>query len=145
MFDRLFNFGRKKDRRDNDPSEIEVGLHVEFGADPEDGYTFAVVGESFKNDDGTLRQKIISAMCPGESVLLKREPDNKYDTNAVAVLNAGGRQIGYLKSAVAKWFAPKIDAGAEYVARIEAINKTATDKGKMLGVVVRVIPVRTAD
>jgi SWI/SNF-related matrix-associated actin-dependent regulator of chromatin subfamily A3 len=33
---------------------------------------------------------------PGEEVELRREPTNRYDANAVQVLNIGGNQIGHI-------------------------------------------------
>ncbi|OXG23958.1 DNA repair protein Rad5 [Cryptococcus neoformans Tu259-1] len=37
----------------------------------------------------------------GEYVLLRREPTNKWDSNAVQVVNAGGSQVGHIPRAVA--------------------------------------------
>ncbi|NQU60401.1 MAG: hypothetical protein HQ512_04665 [Rhodospirillales bacterium] len=58
-------------------------------------FVMDVVGESFKNPDGTPRQKIIAALSEGAAVDLVAEPDNAYDDKAVAVMTPGG-QIGYL-------------------------------------------------
>lgn len=55
-----------------------------------------VVGESFRNDDGTDRQTILSLVTPGMPVELVREPRNKFDSDAVAVVVPGLGQIGYL-------------------------------------------------
>jgi hypothetical protein len=38
---------------------------------------------------------------PGEEVILQREPNNKYDKNAVQVLNILGVQIGHIPRNVA--------------------------------------------
>lgn len=62
----------------------------------------AVVGESFRNDDGTSRQDIIRRCAVGEPVLLVPEPLNRYDRNAIAVRRAAtGEQLGYLRREVA--------------------------------------------
>lgn len=65
-------------------------------------FVVAVVGESFKNDDGSDRQAIIRSCRVGEAVALKHEPYNQFDPNAIAVCRTSdGTQIGYLRSNVA--------------------------------------------
>jgi hypothetical protein len=57
----------------------------------------AVVGESFKNDDGLSRQKIIRKLNCGDIIQLIADPDNPYSDSgkAVAIFSAYG-QIGYI-------------------------------------------------
>lgn len=68
------------------------------------------------------REKIISRHCKvGGKVTLKREPNNRFDSNAVAVLlevpRLGGllgnslKPIGYIKKHTAKTLAKKMDSG----------------------------------
>lgn len=45
-----------------------------------------VSGVTFKNSDGTERQRIIENCHTGEVLLLVREPDNKYNPRAVKVV-----------------------------------------------------------
>ncbi|ODO09326.1 hypothetical protein I350_02926 [Cryptococcus amylolentus CBS 6273] len=45
----------------------------------------------------------------GEYVMLRREPTNKYDSNAVQVVNAGGNQVGHIPRAVAMNLASLMD------------------------------------
>ncbi|GFZ43795.1 LOW QUALITY PROTEIN: hypothetical protein JCM24511_01515 [Saitozyma sp. JCM 24511] len=47
----------------------------------------------------------------GEYVMLRRQPENQYDANAVQVVNAGGTQVGHVPRAVAAKVAPYMDAG----------------------------------
>lgn len=61
------------------------------------GYPVEVVGESFSNDDGTSRQKIIKKLAVGNSVSLVHDKDNKHSQTAVAVISSHG-QIGFLPS-----------------------------------------------
>lgn len=61
-----------------------------------------VVGESFDNDDGSSRQKIIRACKPMEQLALVREPNNPHDANAIAVKRQNGQQLGYLPRELAK-------------------------------------------
>ncbi|KAF8678664.1 HIRAN protein [Rhizoctonia solani] len=46
---------------------------------------------------------------PGEQVALVREPTNKYDRNAIQVMNIGMRQVGHIPRQVAANLAPLID------------------------------------
>jgi hypothetical protein len=61
-------------------------------------YRIAVAGESFRNDDGTSRQKLLAKAKPWMDVDLEPESDNPHDTEAVAVWIVGLGQVGYLPS-----------------------------------------------
>ena len=56
----------------------------------------SVAGVSYDNDDGSSRQTIISRCKPGETLMLIREPDNKFDAGAIKVTRRNGQQIGYV-------------------------------------------------
>lgn len=54
------------------------------------------------------------AFAPGNALRLVREPNNPYDTNAVAVYDAEGQtQVGYLPREHAERIAKRLDAGEE--------------------------------
>jgi hypothetical protein len=72
-------------------------------------YTFRVVGDHIGN-----RGNYIDRLSLGVRVVLRREPSNPYDRNAVAVWDAHGNQLGYLKRDVAAWFAGILDSGRAY-------------------------------
>jgi len=57
-----------------------------------------------------------------DEILLRREPDNEHDKNAIRVDDAAGRQIGYLAAPLAKQLAPLIDDGALYDGRITEVT-----------------------
>jgi hypothetical protein len=61
-----------------------------------------VVGVTRTNADGTRRQDVARRCRPGDAVILRHEPDNPADPNAIAVLRDSGEQIGYLRRALAK-------------------------------------------
>ena len=71
-----------------------------------------VVGVTFKNDDGSSRaDKIVEIAILGKEhfkVELEREPQNKYDPNAIKVV-ADGRQIGYIGKDFSGILAPMMD------------------------------------
>ncbi|CAD6586976.1 MAG: hypothetical protein TREMPRED_004617 [Tremellales sp. Tagirdzhanova-0007] len=57
----------------------------------------------------------------GEHVMLRRQPENKYDSNAVQVLNASGQQVGHIPRTVAFKVAGLMDSAV------------ITVEGKMVG------------
>ena len=70
-----------------------------------------VVGVTFKNDDGSSRADKIIEMSQYKdkvAITLEREPNNKYDPNAIKVM-ADGKQIGYIGKDYSSLLAPMID------------------------------------
>ncbi|ORY32870.1 SNF2 family N-terminal domain-domain-containing protein [Naematelia encephala] len=57
----------------------------------------------------------------GEYVMLERQPDNQYDSNAVRVMNASGHQVGHVPRAVASQLAYLMD------------ERLITVEGRMVG------------
>lgn len=65
----------------------------------------AVAGVTFEN-----RQTLLSNLCVGQQLVLKRMPDNPYDSNAIAVYDTKSlQQIGYIRKYVAANLAPIMD------------------------------------
>jgi len=84
-------------------------------------YTLSIVGESHYQD-------AIRPCRQGDRVILKREPENPHDENAVAVFRENGEQIGYLSRDHAEWVARVIDEGKEVEAKIKRILGGTRDK-----------------
>ncbi|KAF2740502.1 hypothetical protein EJ04DRAFT_548514 [Polyplosphaeria fusca] len=67
---------------------------------------------------GTLHTKIVGIQyyrghaTMGEAVMLRREPHNQYDSNAIQVLNVQGIQVGHIPRVQASKFASLIDSGS---------------------------------
>ncbi len=105
-----------------------------------------VVGVTKDNDDGQNRQEIIQReLEDGDLLFLDREPDNPYDSNAIAVVTSDfEKKIGYISSDLASRLAPQMDRGASidcYVAEI-----TGGGPGQSYGVNIRLTvnnPVKT--
>lgn len=96
-----------------------------------------VAGVTAKNDNGSSRQNYIRTYCKsGMPLTLVRQPNNRFDSNAIAVfINArtllvfsGLVQIGFLSADVAKTLAPLIDAGAIFVCQITEITGGEADR-----------------
>ncbi len=88
------------------------------------GRNVILAGTSFKN-----RGSIIRRYCQeGIEAVLKREPDNPHDPNAIGVfievprlsglLGRSLQQIGYIKADTAKSLAKRMDAGLSIQARV---------------------------
>lgn len=81
-----------------------------------------VVGVTFTNEDGISRQGIISQLDNDSIVTIRREPTNKFDTNAIAVFTEYG-QVGYIGKDYASIIAPMMDAGTQFEASIAETDK----------------------
>lgn len=68
-----------------------------------------VVGVTFRNEEsGFDRQEIISKLSGKEKIYLKREPTNRFDKNAVAVMlkrKEKDLRIGYIRAELAVFLA----------------------------------------
>jgi HIRAN domain len=83
-------------------------------------FCVAVVGVTKTNADDSSRQSILSKTKSGEAIDLVREYDNKFDKNAVAVINRKGEQLGYLPTG--DRMAIHIDLGGKYSAVVKKIT-----------------------
>lgn len=86
-----------------------------------------VVGVTFKNENGTSRQKILETVSSGDILELRREPNNMYDINAIMVITEDGQQIGYIGKQYAEILAPMVDMGRTFTA---IVKDTGTHKPK---------------
>ncbi len=107
-----------------------------------DEFYSKVAGVTANNPNGNNRQSYIKAFCkPGMPLILKREPDNKFDNNAVGVwikaraliFFTNEIQIGYLESDTARSLAGYIDNGGDVKANIAEVTGGKKDK-KTFGV-----------
>jgi hypothetical protein len=86
-----------------------------FEVTGEHGFDVEVRGESFHMQD------VLAAACEPNRVVegdrlrceirvrLRRQPDNKYDENAIVVLSEHGRELGHVAREVAASYAPVFD------------------------------------
>ena len=63
------------------------------------------VGVSFEN-----RQDIIAELEAGEEIVLRREPQNAFDSNAIRLERENGEQFGFINKYLAEELAPIFDA-----------------------------------
>lgn len=89
-----------------------------------DSFYTKLAGVSKKNEDGRRRQEVIEEdLYEGLDLHLEREPDNPYDTNAVAVFASEyGDQVGYLSGKIAEELAPLMDRGQLVTCQVAEIT-----------------------
>ena len=75
----------------------------------------------------------------GQSLLLQREYNNKYDSNAVQVLHSQSRQVlGYIPKDTVSRIAEKMDKGTSFIAYVETVTGR---NGYNLGININAIPI----
>ena len=62
--------------------------------------------------------KIMSGIDAGSPVILEREPDNRYDGNAIRICTEDGDKLGYIPQERNKYLAMIMDSGADIRGRI---------------------------
>ena len=95
-----------------------------------------IAGVSFEG-----RQEIIKILKVGEILELRREPDNKFDRNAIQILREMGewpathitqyQQLGYINKELAADLADAMDRGINYICKVSSITGEGKD---LLGV-----------
>jgi single-stranded-DNA-specific exonuclease len=78
------------------------------------------------------RQEVVARLAPGVPLRLARQPENEFDTNACALFDPFGDQVGFLNRRLAAVLAPVLDAGVEY--DVEVTDVTGGEEGASLGV-----------
>ena len=67
-------------------------------------------------------QSIFDDLKTGDKVILKREPDNRFDENAILVLDEKSRKLGYIPEKDNLVFTRLMDAGKYLTAKITDID-----------------------
>lgn len=112
---------------------VESPLSID-GSRPIETYDFMVAGVSYEGRPNVIRRHAKA----GDPVYLSRDRTNRYSRNAVAVMVAGGHQIGFVPETDAVDLAPRLDEGCKYEASIKKI--LAARRGPLPVVVVDVYP-----
>jgi len=119
-------------------SQIERILNCSLD-NSEEKFNTKIAGVTFKNKDGSSRQRLLRKSDPNELLLMKREPENPVDENAIKLVKPKGKQLGYIPSKNAETLAPQMDNGAKFFAQISQIN--GGDNGKSYGANIRIFRV----
>jgi len=85
-----------------------------FGSSVEKHFYNKLKGVSFRNDDSSSRQKSIRTLKECEELQLCREPDNKFDPNAILVRSGNGARLGYLDARLAGEVTRSLKSGVRW-------------------------------
>ena len=64
-------------------------------------------------------ESVFDEIKEGDKLILQREPENRFDENAILVLNEAGKKLGYIPEKDNIVFARLMDAGKYLTAKIE--------------------------
>ncbi len=78
------------------------------------------------------RQDVLARLALGTPLRLERQPSNEHDTNAIALFDPFGDQVGFFNRRLSAALAPVIDSGTTY--DVEVTDVTGGDEGRSLGV-----------
>lgn len=87
--------------------------------------TLAVVGIDFPNADGSNRRSEAMMTLPGDPIILRPEPKNPHDSQAIAVFATRGIQIGYLSAERAPYVGGRMSRGEDVTAIFQGIDGSA--------------------
>ena len=76
-----------------------------------------IAGTSYLKDPDVLKKAAV-----GDTLTLRRESGNRFDSNAILILNADGEKYGYVPEKDNQIFARLMDAGKLLVAKIKNIQ-----------------------
>lgn len=120
----------EKVRPQNEPTEARLVPDLSFHT--------KIVGVTFKNDDGTDRQRIIRNLTrngeleEGTELFFVPQPTNPYDNNCILVNTSTGQTLGTLSKEMAATIAPQIKQG--YTFKVHVSAQTGGDIGYAYGI-----------
>jgi hypothetical protein len=106
-----------------------------------------LVGVTQKESNGTDRQSLIaSKVFKGQPLILKREPDNPHDSNAISAWvqvkpwfrKAQSHQLGYISADVASRLSQDMDRGADVMATVKEVTGGGSKRSLGVNVVIKV-------
>ena len=90
-----------------------------------------VAGVTFEN-----RQEVVALLTEGEVLTAVREPDNAFDSRAIALRRADGTQVGYINSKLAWNLSTVMDVGIPL--HVVVTEVTGRMEGRSLGANIRI-------
>lgn len=82
------------------------------------------------------RLRRVASLQVGQELVLKREPHNPYDSNAIAVCDTAGNSLGYIRRELAQELAEKMDGDLKLCVAVTSL--TGGDAGMNYGVNIHV-------
>ena len=99
-------------------------------ADAESFHT-KLAGVSFEG-----RQQVVERLAAGDLLRLVRQPENPFDTNAIALFDLTGAQVGFFNKKLAAALAPEIDGGLVFEVTVTDITGGETGESRGVNVLV---------
>ncbi len=91
---------------------------------------FELVGMYWLDNRSELKRSISVGSC----VSIVREPDNKYDKNAIAIHNRNGDKLGYISKLQNEELAFLLDEGLGFTAEVQRLKVKTTGASAILTV-----------
>ncbi|NTU70801.1 MAG: single-stranded-DNA-specific exonuclease RecJ [Coriobacteriia bacterium] len=91
------------------------------------------------------RQDVLGRLAAGSPLRVVRQPDNPYDSNAIALFDAHGDQVGFLNRRLASALAATIDAGVAYDCEVTEVTGGEGDRSLGVNVLVSQRDARDTD
>lgn len=138
----------------DDGSTWWSGGYAPVHQDPDGGYHFAALGEQV-SDPRVLYCKVAGAhhrpealqdsrFKPGSPAMLRPEPDNQYDADAVGVWDGSGSiQVGYIPADCCRGVASRISAGEQLVGVVLREIRHGSKSGPRSAIHLLVLPAGT--
>jgi hypothetical protein len=79
---------------------------------------------------GADPQRLLRHCRPGQKLMLVREPNNKWDKNAIAICLTTGERLGYISRDIAERLAEDLDRGVKMEAAISELTGGGFFSGK---------------
>jgi hypothetical protein len=73
-------------------------------------------------------EQYVKVLKRGSSLILEREPQNKFDKNAVRIYDMNEQFLGYINAGLAAKLAPRMDAGVSFCALVSEVTGGTADK-----------------
>ena len=87
-----------------------------------------VAGVTFPNDDGSERQEIIGRCWVGEGLILRRDTENRFSSDATQVLRASCEQLGHVPEYLAERICHELEAGYKVAGIITDLTGGSWDR-----------------
>jgi len=99
-----------------------------------------IAGVTFENRQSVILSLYYSKKLePKQELVLIREPNNKYHSNAIAVFHPTGKQLGYIPKEIATDMATVIDGGERYYAKVVEVKGIGMGKNVGISIIVQLL------
>ncbi|WP_348266872.1 HIRAN domain-containing protein [Edaphobacter paludis] len=120
----------------------ERNLFRKLGNSVDKHFYTKVVGVSFQNSDSSSRQDTIQSLIVCQELEFRKEPQNKFDPNAILLCTQNGLGIGYLNERLAGEVTRSLNKGVSWRCYVRRVLHAADTKN--WGVTVCMVKLKNA-